>query len=192
MDNNINLNSIKGIEEGLTITIGDLFKANAIAHDAYVHVVINIDEDVIIDKYITSYDLYTDGNGTTIAGYDCSVIFRSKLTKLTASLVDGKPFINIEGSLMTCDIITLLLYEMINLKNKNDKMIVNIVKRDDNTETYTFSNAKLDDNSPIDTKYTTITYLLVTILGVDICKTKYKCMISAYIEDHAKEVIIKL
>ena len=81
---------------------------------------------------------------------------------------------------------------MINLKSKNDKMIVNIVKRDDSTEKYTFGIGNLDDNSSIDTKYTTITYLLVTMLGIDICKTKYRCMLSSYIEDHVKEVNINL
>ena len=186
MDNNTN----KGIEEGLTITIGDLFKSNIITHDAYVHVV--IDED-IIDKYITAHDLYSGGDRFILTKEDCSVIFRSKITKLTSSIMDGKPFIHIEGSLMTCDVSTLLLYELINLKDKkNDKMVVHITDKNGRTESYLFGIGNISDEYTTDTKYLLISQLLIATLGHEICTTEYESMMCSYTEDHVKEVIISL
>lgn len=174
-----------------SITIGQLFKANVIAHDAYVHVV--IDED-IIDKYVTAHDLYTEGNGITLSNLDCSVIFKSKLTKLTTSIVDGKPFIHIKGSLISYDVSTLLLYKLINLKDKkNDKVIARIVDKDGKMmENYVFGIGGISDEYTINTKYMLISQLLLATLGFEICTAEYKFMTCSYIEDHTKEVIINL
>ena len=61
---------------GNYMKIEDIFGGSFIIRtDTILHVI--IDKGYTIDKYITAYDLYNEGNEKTLSEYDCKTIYRS-------------------------------------------------------------------------------------------------------------------
>ena len=157
--------------------------------DTILHVI--IDKGYTIDKYITAYDLYNEGNGKTLSEYDCKTIYRSKLNSIYTSIINNTPIINIEGSTLVNTIGESLLYEFINLRDKiNDEIVVFITAKNKEVTKFNFKMPYIPNNLDIDSKYNIIINFLINELGKETYDIEYELKLAGYSEEHERSIHI--